>query len=191
MDCVYIYKKVDTCKSTGGHAGSPGRISEKWEASWTGNCRGIWAGSAYGSEDEKVSDCQGITTEMLKEVGTGYRGVTMCCTEHSQGSEEASPLTENMPCAWMLQVRFVNLCTGFHFKKPTTFLAESEWWFWTGWRGQSREGVSSQGDIFSPQPTPAPSLWLLLLCSQVGGHSGPPAFSSCSPAHTLVTNSTI
>lgn len=121
MDCVYIYKKVDTCKSTGGHAGSPDRISEKWEASWTGNCRGIWAGSAYGSEDEKVSDCQGITTEILKEAGTEYRGVTVCCTEHSQGSEEAAPLTENMPCAWMLQVWFVNLCTGFHLKNPQHF----------------------------------------------------------------------
>lgn len=121
MNCVCTYQKVDTCKSTGGHTGSPGRTLEKWEVSWIGHCRGIWAGIVLGDKDEKVSGCWGITTEVLKEAGELTTEVSLCCTEHSQHAEEAVLLTENTPCTWMPQLWFVNLSTGSCLKSSEIF----------------------------------------------------------------------
>lgn len=86
------------------------------------------------------------------------------------------------------------ICESEHWislKKTLKFWAESTWWLWTGRQWQSWEGVGSQGGSSSPQPTPAPSFGLLLLCSPVGGHGSPPAFSSCRPLCKPLTNSTV
>lgn len=66
--------------------------------------------------------------------------------------------------------------------KSLRYLMEIRWWFWTGRQWQSWEAMSNQVDNFFPQPTPAPSFWLPMLSFQVGEHSSPAASVLVLPA---------
>lgn len=141
MNCVYIYQKVDTCKSTGGHAGSPGRTSEKWEASWIGHCRGIWAGAALSNEDEEVSDCWGIATEVLKEAGELNMEVSPYVVQSTVSTADGKHATRVNAA--------VVICESEHWislKKPRNFSQKASGNF-------EQAGSDSPGRVWAPRGT--------------------------------------
>lgn len=190
---VYIsMKRLIPVRSLEGKQGHQAGHQKKL-LSWIGHCRRIWADVVWVT---KMRRCQ--TAEILQQ---------KCWRK----LENWKLNTEVWPCVvqskanalkrhrcWQKTHHTCGCCSCdlwiwemYFIFRTLEYLMEIRWWFWTGCQWQSWEAVGNQVDNSFPQPTPAPSFWLLMLPFQAGEHSSPAAFCSCCPACKPLTNSTL